>query len=103
MNQTNKPKWSDVKRELRALDKAALIGAIGDMYKLSAGKSFYSSMESMLDGIAGLLFKQLELYNEVDVAQHLWRLQRDAAAIGWGYGDYLSQQIDKIRAHFGDQ
>ena len=70
----------------------------GDLWQ-----SFYSSMESMLDSIADLLFKRPELYNEVDVAQRLWRLQRNAAGIGWGYGDYVNQQIDKIRAHFGDQ
>ena len=184
MNQSDRPKWSDVKRELQALDKGALIGAIGDLYKLSAGnreflaarflsvqtgemletyrkrivhefypprgmgnpklhvarravadyrkatgnvvgaldlmltyvetgtrftndfgdlwESFYSSMESMLDGIVDLLFKRPELYSEVNAAQRLWRLQRDAAGIGWGYGDYVNERVNEVRAHFGD-
>jgi hypothetical protein len=70
----------------------------GDLWE-----SFYSSMESVLNEIAHLLFQHGEqLYNEVNTAQRLWKLQSNASHIGWGYGDYVTDRIDEIRDHFGD-
>ncbi len=70
----------------------------GDLWE-----GFYNSMESMLDGIADLLFKQPELYLEVDAAQRLLQLSFAAGSIGWGYGDYVNDRVSQIQAHFGDQ
>jgi len=66
-------------------------------------EGFYRSMESMLDAIAKLLDKEPQLYSEVETAMRLQKLKGKVSHIGWGYGDYVTDAIDKIQAYFGDQ
>ena len=37
-----------------------------------------------------------------DFSQRLRKLAGDVHQIGWGYGDYVTEQIEKIQTHFGD-
>ena len=70
----------------------------GDLWE-----GFYNSMESILDEIAQSLFQHGEkLFNEVNTAHRLWRLQIDASQVGWGYGDYVSDRVGEIQDHFRD-
>lgn len=65
-------------------------------------ESFYESLEAMLDDFADLLLAHPELYTEKGIPQRLVLLEREVYGIGWGYGDYASDLIGEIKAHFGD-
>lgn len=43
-----------------------------------------------------------ELYAEKGIPQRLVLLEQEVYGIGWGYGDYVSDRIGEIKAHFGD-
>lgn len=61
---------------------------------------FYEGLELMLDDFCGLLLANPQLYEEGDLARRVERLERDAGGMGWGYGDYVTEQVDKIEQHF---
>ncbi len=71
--------------------------AYGDMEA-----SFYISLESVLKDLAVLLRRE---------GPHLYSLFRDRLAkleemagnIGWGYGDYVAEIVDKLRDEFEDR
>jgi len=63
---------------------------------------FYEGLELMLDDFRDLLLADPYLYEEGDIALRLSRLLRDASWMGWGYGDYVTEQVSKIMQHFGD-
>ena len=63
---------------------------------------FYEGLEFMLDDFRELLLAHPDLYEEADLAQRLANLARDAGWLGWGYGDYVSDQVAEIQQHFGD-
>jgi hypothetical protein len=65
-------------------------------------ESFYEGLELMLDDFKELLLAHPELYEEGDLAQRLIKLLRNAGDIAWGYGDYVTEQIDEIQQFFGD-
>ena len=39
---------------------------------------------------------------EADLAQRLAKLVQNAGWLGWGYGDYVTEQVTEIQQHFGD-
>ncbi|HEX9867023.1 MAG TPA: hypothetical protein VGC99_00260 [Candidatus Tectomicrobia bacterium] len=63
---------------------------------------FYEGLELMFDDFRELLLAHPDLYAEADLAQRLAKLARDAGWMGWGYGDYVSEQVAEIQQHFGD-
>ena len=63
---------------------------------------FYEGLELMLDDFRELLFAHPDLYEEADLAQRLADLAGDAGWLGWGYGDYVTEQVAEIQQHFGD-
>ena len=63
---------------------------------------FYEGLELMLDDFKELLLANPALYEESDLAQRLTKLLRNAGDIAWGYGDYVTEQIDEIQQFFGD-
>jgi len=63
---------------------------------------FYEGLELMLDDFRDLLLANPHLYEEGDLSLRLPRLARDAGWIGWGYGDYVTEQVSGIMRHFGD-
>ena len=63
---------------------------------------FYEGLELMLDDFRDLLLANPHLYEEGDLSLRLPRLARDAGWMGWGYGDYVTEQVSGIMRHFGD-
>ena len=63
---------------------------------------FYEGLELMLTEFRHLLFAYPDLYEQADLAQRLARLAGEAAWIGWGYGDFVSEQVAEIQQHFSD-
>jgi hypothetical protein len=63
---------------------------------------FYEGLELMLDDFRQLLLAHSNLYEEADLAQRLTKLLREAGPLGWGYGDYVTEQISEIQQFFGD-
>jgi hypothetical protein len=63
---------------------------------------FYEGLELMLADFRELLFAHPQLYEEADLAQRLVTLVQDTHWVGWGYGDYVREQVAEIRQHFGD-
>lgn len=63
---------------------------------------FYEGLELMLDDFRVLLLAHPELYEEANLAQRLADLSKNAGWLGWGYGDYVTEQVAEIQQHFGD-
>lgn len=63
---------------------------------------FYESLELMLNDFRDLLLANPNLYETGDLSLRLPRLVRMASWMGWGYGDYVTEQVSKIMQHFGD-
>lgn len=63
---------------------------------------FYEGLELMLADFRDLLLAHPNLYEQADLAQRLAKLVRDAGWLGWGYGDYVTEQVAEIQQHFGD-
>jgi hypothetical protein len=63
---------------------------------------FYEGLELMLDDFRNLLLANPHLYEEGDLSLRLPRLVRDAGWMGWGYGDYVTEQVTNMMHHFGD-
>lgn len=63
---------------------------------------FYEGLELMLDDFRDLLLAHPHLYEEGELAQRLAKLARDAGWLGWGYGDYVTEQVAAIRQRFAD-
>jgi hypothetical protein len=63
---------------------------------------FYEGLELMLDDFRDLLLVNPHLYKEGNLSLRLPRLIHDAGWMGWGYGDYVTEQVSKIMHHFGD-
>ena len=63
---------------------------------------FYESLELMLDDFRNLLLDNPNLYETGDFSLRLPRLLNMASWMGWGYGDYVTEQVSKIMQHFGD-
>lgn len=63
---------------------------------------FYEGLELMLADFRDLLLANPDFYEQADLAQRLADLGRDAGWLGWGYGDYVTEQVAKIQQHFGD-
>ena len=63
---------------------------------------FYEGLELMLDDFRELLLAHPALYAEADLAQRLAKLVQNAGRLGWGYGDYVTEQVTEIQQHFGD-
>ena len=63
---------------------------------------FYEGLELMFDDFRELLLVHPDLYEEADLAQRLQDLSMVAGWLGWGYGDYVTEQVAKIQQHFGD-
>lgn len=63
---------------------------------------FYEGLELMLDDFHDLLMANPHLYEEGDISLRLPRLIRDAGEMGWGYGDYVTEQVSKIMQHLSD-
>ena len=66
-------------------------------------ESFYNSLESVLDEMAGLLRtpEGAALYPRFQ--DRVSRLARAANGIGWGYGDHVMEQIELLEAEVGKQ
>jgi hypothetical protein len=63
---------------------------------------FYEGLELMLADFRDLLLAHPDLYEQADLAPRLAKLARDAGWLGWGYGDYVTEQVAEIQQHFGD-
>ncbi len=63
---------------------------------------FYEGLELMLADFRDLLLANPDLYEQANLAQRLVDLGRDAGWLGWGYGDYVTEQVIKIQQHLGD-
>jgi hypothetical protein len=63
---------------------------------------FYEGLELMLADFRDLLLAYPDLYEQANLAQRLAKLARDAGWLGWGYGDYVTEQVVEIQQRFGD-
>jgi hypothetical protein len=63
---------------------------------------FYEGLELMLADFRELLLAHPDLYAEADLAPRLAKRVRNAGWLGWGYGDYVTEQVTEIQQHFGD-
>jgi hypothetical protein len=63
---------------------------------------FYEGLELMLDDFRDLLLANPGFYHEGDLALRLADLQQNSRWLGWGYGDYVNEQVNKIRQQMGD-
>ena len=63
---------------------------------------FYEGLELMLDDFHDLLIANPHLYEEGNLSIRLTCLVSNAGWMGWGYGDYVTEQVSKIKKHFGD-
>jgi hypothetical protein len=63
---------------------------------------YYEGLELMLDDFCDLLLANPPLYETHNLAWRLTKLLRAGGSLGWGYGDYLSEQIGKVQRKFGD-
>ena len=63
---------------------------------------FYEGLELMLDDFRDLLLANPHLYKAGDLSLRLPCLAQAAGWMGWGYGDYVTEQVSKIMQHFGD-
>lgn len=65
-------------------------------------EEFYDGLETMLDNFRDLLLANPDLYEEGNISLRLPKLARAAGQVGWGYGDYVSEQVAEIMGYFGD-
>ncbi|MEM7115991.1 MAG: hypothetical protein AAF614_26350 [Chloroflexota bacterium] len=65
-------------------------------------ESFYIALETMLEEYVDLLLANPKLYEEHNFSLRVFEVRRDAPPIGWGYGDTVFDQIERIQEHFGD-
>jgi hypothetical protein len=49
-----------------------------------------------------LLLTHPACYEETDLALRLAKPAGNAGGIGWGYGDYVREQIEMVQEQFGD-
>jgi hypothetical protein len=63
---------------------------------------FYEGLELMLADFRDLLLANPGFYEQGNLAQRLTDLQQNAGWLGWGYGDYVTEQVDEIRQQVGD-
>lgn len=63
---------------------------------------FYEGLELMLADFRDLLLANPSLYEQGNLAQRLVNLQQNAGWLGWGYGDYVTEQVGHIRQQMGD-
>lgn len=63
---------------------------------------FYEGLELMLNDFRELLLDHPKMYEDANLAQRLSQLLKDAGWLGWGYGDYVREQVGKIQKYFGD-
>jgi hypothetical protein len=63
---------------------------------------FYEGLELMLGDIADLLLAHPVLYDEGNLARRVAQLEKDARWVGWGYGDFVREQVERIQQHFAD-
>jgi hypothetical protein len=63
---------------------------------------FYEGLELMLDNFCTLLLANPPLYERPKLSWRLTKLLRTGGEIGWGYGDYLTENIQKVQQFFGD-
>jgi hypothetical protein len=63
---------------------------------------FYEGLELMLGDFADLLLAHPHLYEEANLARRVAQLAKDASWVGWGYGDFVREQVGRIQQHFGD-
>ena len=62
---------------------------------------FYASMESALEELAALLRgKARDLYPQV--RERLAQVGQMADGIGWGYGDFVTDLVDRLEEELGD-
>lgn len=91
--------------DLGTLDLMLTFVEMGTQFTAQYGdidEPFYQALELMLDDFRDLLLDHPHLYEEGDFSLRLPRLARNAAWMGWGYGDYVTEQVSKIMYHFGD-
>ena len=101
-----KLKLAEARKAIRDYRKAAgnAVGAIelmltfvenGTEFTLQFGdidEPFYNHLSSVLIEMVKLLCQDAELYPRF--RERIVRLERDAGAIGWGYGDLLRQEVN---------
>jgi len=64
--------------------------------------AFYNSLESVMNELVGLLLKEgMEFYPHF--RGRIRRLESHADHIGWGYGDYLREQVHYLENELGDE
>lgn len=64
-------------------------------------EAYYSSLASAMNEMVGLLVTEgAEFYPQF--RERIWRLESYADCIGWGYGDYLREQVHFIANELGD-
>ena len=63
---------------------------------------FYEGLELMLADFRDLLLAHSDLYEQTNLTHRLAKLAREAGWLGWGYGDYVTEQVADIQQHFGD-
>ena len=64
-------------------------------------EAYYNSLESVMNEMAGLLCKEgAELYPRF--RERIRRLESQADHIGWGYGDFLREQVGFLENELGD-
>jgi hypothetical protein len=63
---------------------------------------FYEGLVLMLADFRDLLLAHPDLYEKAGLAQRLANLAREAGWLGWGSGDYVTEQVAEIQQQFGD-
>jgi hypothetical protein len=90
---------------LGTLDLMLLFVETGTRFTLEYGdidEPFYEGLEMMLEEFAELMLANPAFYEEADLALRLTKLSRDVAWIGWGYGDFVRDQVERVQETFGD-
>jgi hypothetical protein len=88
---------------LGTLDLMLLFVEMGTKFTNTYGdidEPYYEGLELMLEDFRKLLLANPQKYEEGDLARRIERLGRDGGDIGWGYGDYVQEQVDMIEQHF---
>jgi hypothetical protein len=87
------------------LDLMLFFVETGTRFTLKYGdvdESFYKGLEMMLEEFTRLLLTHRACYEDANLALRLAKLARNASGIGWGYGDYVREQIETVQEQFGD-
>ena len=65
-------------------------------------EAYYNSLESVMNEMSQLLCREgAELYPRF--RERIRRLESNAGHIGWGYGDYLREQVHFLENELGDE